>query len=188
MQKVTLISLAVLLLFSSPAVGVESLESVFSNENPYDEWPNVQAANVEKAIDFLMAPNPRARIMREKPYRKNVVESLVRNARRHDVPVLLLTTVAFRESSFDDQALGALGEFGLMQVMPRWRKVLGCDFSSAAGQIDCAARMISRYKETCKSWQGALTAYATGKGCTTGPLTTKKIQHRIRQWKRLEVL
>lgn len=188
MRTATIISVIVLLFFSAPAHGVESYESVFSHENPYDEWPIVQAQNLERAIDFLMEPNPRARIMRDKAYRKTVVASLVENSRRHDVPALLLATVAFRESSFDDQALGALGEFGIMQVMPRWRKVLGCDFTSAVGQISCAARMISNYKEKCESWQGALTMYATGKGCTTGPLTTKKIAHRIRQWKRLEVL
>jgi hypothetical protein len=70
--------------------------------------------------------------------------------------------------------------------MPRWRHVLGCDLDTISGQVDCSARMLAQYHRTCKSWPGALTLYATGKGCKTGPVTTRKIAGRIAQWQRLE--
>jgi soluble lytic murein transglycosylase-like protein len=159
--------------------------------DPIDEpeSPNAQAvADVDRAILHLMTLDPHARIVKDVAYRGEVAIALVGAGEAHGVPALLLTTLAFRESTFDHEAMGERGELGLTQIMPRWRNVLGCDLDTLGGQVDGAARMLASYHRTCKSWPGALTLYATGKGCKTGPVTTRKIEGRIAQWQRLEKL
>jgi hypothetical protein len=157
---------------------------------PVETAPEIAApvAQVEAAIRHLMTLDPHARVMTDAPYRADVAAALVGAGEAHGVPALLLTAVAFRESSFDHAATGARGELGLTQIMPRWRNVLGCDLTTIGGQVDCSARMLAQYHRTCKTWPGALTLYATGKGCATGPKTTSKIASRITLWQRLEAL
>lgn len=143
-------------------------------------------ARVEAAILRLMALDPYARIMTDATYRADVAATLVAAGTAHDVPPLLLTAIAFRESTFDHAAIGARGELGITQIMPRWERVLGCDLTTLGGQVDCSARMLAQHHRTCGSWPGALTLYATGKGCATGPTTTRKIASRITLWQRME--
>lgn len=143
---------------------------------------------VDRAILHLMELNPTARVVVDAEYRGSVVAAIVGAAYAHDVPALLLTTIAFRESTFDHAATGARGELGITQVMPRWEQVIGCDLSTLGGQVDCSARMLARFHRTCKGWPGALTLYATGKGCATGPFTTRRIASRITLWQALERL
>jgi hypothetical protein len=151
--------------------------------------PNAQAVEaVDRAILHLMTTDPCAKVVKDAAYRGEVAIALVGAGEAHGVPALLLTTLAFRESTFDHEAMGERGELGLTQIMPRWRNVLGCDLDTLGGQVDCAARMLASYHGACKSWPGALTLYATGKGCKTGPITTRKIAGRIAQWQRLEKL
>lgn len=145
-------------------------------------------AAVDRAIRHLMTLNPGHRVVVDAEYRASVVTALVGAGVAHDVPPLLLTTIAYRESTFDHAATGARGEIGMTQVMPRWERVLGCDLTTLGGQVDCSARMLAQYHRTCKTWPGALTLYATGSGCATGPVTTRKIASRITQWQLLEAL
>jgi hypothetical protein len=161
-------------------------------EEPVDAPPDTgitaEIAAVDAAILHLMDLNPAHRVVVDAEYRAAVVAALVGAGHAHDVPPLLLTTIAYRESTFDHAATGQRGELGITQIMPRWEHALGCDLSTIGGQVDCSARMLARFRATCGSWPGALTLYATGKGCATGPVTTRKIASRIAQWQALEAL
>jgi hypothetical protein len=173
--------IVVALLLAVRAVGADPVDA--------PKGPDPQAViGVDRAILHLMTPDPYARIVTDDAYRDEVEIALVVAGEARSVPPLLLTMLAFRESTFDSTAIGAAGELGLFQVMPRWRHVLGCDLDTVGGQADCTARMLASYYGTCKTWQGALTLYATGKGCATGPATTRRIASRIAQWKQLEAL
>lgn len=191
MLRIILLIISVLgLAYACPSKAAEPAETI----HPMDAEPgyvDAMAAElyaVDRAILHLMATNPTAEVVVDHEYRGSVVAAIVGAAYAHDVPALLLTTIAFRESTFDHRATGALGELGITQIMPRWERVIGCDLSTLGGQVDCSARMLARFHRTCKGWPGALTMYATGKGCVTGPVTTGRIARRIALWMDLERL
>lgn len=191
MSRIILLSIGILaLVYARPSQATEPVEYI----HPMDATPGYVDAMatelyaVDRAILHLMVPNPTAEVVIDHEYRASVVAAIVGAAYAHDVPALLLTTIAFRESTFDHRATGARGELGITQIMPRWERVIGCDLSTLGGQVDCSARMLARFHRTCKGWPGALTMYATGKGCVTGPITTRRIARRITLWVELERL
>jgi len=115
--------------------------------------------------------------------RKSMAADIVAAGVKHDVPILLITAIIYKESSFKTDAKGSLGEVGLMQVHGVARR--GCDTNSQYGQIDCGASWLAVGKAKCGTVRGAITAYATGR-CKPGSVRVVRIVNaRVRLWKKL---
>jgi hypothetical protein len=114
-------------------------------------------------------------------------KSIETSANVHRLPVALLLAVVYRESSFLSTARGeSRGEIGLTQV--HGVAARHCDLSTVPGQLDCGASWLRYCISTCGNIRRGLTAYATGKCRTTSTKVTKKIESRIRLWKRIETM
>ncbi len=92
----------------------------------------------------------------------------------YGIDAYLLAALAFRESSLDASAIGAQGEFSILQLHPRsrWGRAahLLCkgeaDFCERAAVLE-AARLLALGVKQCGSEGHALGFYRTGH-CTTG--------------------
>jgi len=162
------------------------LISVITNAaEPASQAQEVRA--VDFAIKYYMKATPGQPLMRNPVLRENLAQEITTAARTQEVviPVALLTTIVYDESTFDVTAKGKLGEIGLTQVHGEAAK--NCDLKDAKGQLDCGARWLALKFQECGTWKGALTAYASGKGCISKSDRTKTlVDYRLRQWAKLE--
>jgi hypothetical protein len=140
---------------------------------------------IDRAIVRLMRRAPGRKIMRDAAHRREMAELIAQAADAANVPRGLLTVIAYRESSFNMEAIGAIGEVGLVQV--HGIAARGCDLSTAFGQLSCGSAWLRRGFELCggESWDRALTAYATGKCKAPNDRTRWLVASRMRQWARI---
>jgi hypothetical protein len=99
-----------------------------------------------------------------KPEKRNQLANLfATEANRRAVPVAIVVSVSFRESSFIPSAIGyKADEVGLMQVHPGTAKLWNCkNMDTPKGQVVCGCKIIRGEWNTCGSLFCALSAYAS---------------------------
>jgi hypothetical protein len=142
---------------------------------------------VEKAIVHLCRDNASHPASRLPYWRRDLAEAISETAETHDIPPLLITAIAFRESSLRTQVIGERGERGLLQV--HGRAAMGCDLETAAGQLDCGASWLRHCVDICGSLDGGYSLYASGRTCTPDTRHLRSVvADRWRLWARLEKL
>lgn len=152
-------------------------------------WMTATPQEVDAAIQHILRKNPRHHLLNNPVIRATYAENIVTVSDVYGVPPLLTTEIIFHESSFDEKAIGARGELGLMQVAKANVGKYGCDMSSSGGQIACGAKMLRDAFDVCGSWYGALTRYATTKGLCASPEPTvqSKVNLRLRDWQKASI-
>ena len=84
----------------------------------------------------------------------------------YDVDPLLVAVCVSMESSWRVNAIGTIGEIGLMQIHPGNKKALkDIDMSTGDGQIQAGVRWLAECIDHCGDTRRGLNAYATG-SCT----------------------
>lgn len=152
-------------------------------------WMTATPQEVDAAIQHILRKNPRHHLLNNPDIRALYAENIVTVSDVYGVPPLLTTEIIFHESSFDEKAIGARGELGLMQVAKANVGKYGCEMSSSGGQIACGAKMLRDAFDVCGSWYGALTRYATTKGLCSSPEPTvqSKVNLRLRDWQKVSI-
>lgn len=141
--------------------------------------------DVDRGIRFVLASCPCWGLAANSVARREMAEKIAFAAERCNVPPLLLTVIAKRESSFDPEAVGSLGEIGILQVHGLAAK--DCDLSTVDGQLACGASWLRKSFDKCGTWDRAIAAYAAG--YCTAPKNSrlfKLVFSRFRQWQRAE--
>lgn len=141
-----------------------------------------KTAIVDRAI-LSLVDKYKAHPMNNPEKRLSMANDIVDAGEKYNVPVLLITTIIFKESSFKTAAKGRIGEIGLMQVHGVARR--GCTMAHQSGQIDCGARWLAKCYTLCKTPTGALTAYATGRCKATTKRVERVVRSRLRLWEKL---
>lgn len=179
--------------FGLMAVLLSSLiaQRAAGNERPVSSeavgaWTTATPEEVDTAIQIILAAEPGHHLMRSPADRLALAERIVEVSNQREVPPLLTTSIVFRESSFDEKAIGKRGEIGLMQVAKRNVRIYLCDMTSATGQIACGAGMLRQKYDVCGTWGGAMTSYGTTSGaCKTDDVQVQnKVKMRLRDWQR----
>ena len=99
---------------------------------------------------------------RDKAIRK-IVPVIVKHSVLKGLDPLLVATIISRESSFKQNAIGKMGEVGLMQVRSH-EPMKGHDMRTIDGQIGAGTTLLKFYMKKCDTAQEALNAYLSG-GC-----------------------
>ncbi|MCP4599013.1 MAG: lytic transglycosylase domain-containing protein [Proteobacteria bacterium] len=147
---------------------------------------NEDVIDVVESIDWLLKPAPKRQLARKPEKKRQLANDIISAAAEWDVPPLLLTVIAFCESSFRTHALGRLGEKGLTQVHGMASK--GCVLDNQRGQLSCGARWLARSKRICKDWKGAISAYACGSCNPSSERVKRIVKARISLWQQLQQL
>lgn len=101
--------------------------------------------------------------------------AILEAATAYRIDPYLLVAVALREGSFSPAARGGLGERSTYQMIPatarrvvRRLKEHRCSLDTIRGATWCVAAWLAHWRDICSgSMKGALTVYATGKGCSS---------------------
>lgn len=94
----------------------------------------------------------------------------------------LLVAISYREGSFGLKTDGKLGEESTFQMMPRTARIISkhdpeCSLEDVEGSAICAAAFLDLWSRPsrCGSIEGAISKYASGKGCRPPSLRVKWI-------------
>jgi hypothetical protein len=139
---------------------------------------------IDRAIAASVSEWPRHRMLRYPEERRHMAEMISDATIYTDVSPLLLVAMIKRESSFDENALGKLGERGLTQM--KGVAARGCDLTKPEGQLACSVRLLTQVHQRCGTWKGALTVYATRAGTCKSehPTVQTAVERRLRDWER----
>lgn len=132
---------------------------------PFPEHPRLSDAVQQRRESFEVFTSTDQNhhsIVSELPFGREIVAV----GERHEVDPLLIAAVVEAESSFDPQAVSAVGAVGLMQLMPDTALELGAsDFTNPSINLDAGTRYLRRLLE---QFDGnlalALAAYNAGPG------------------------
>ena len=92
-----------------------------------------------------------------------LVPEVIAATQEQQVNPAIVGAIISLESTWDPEAVGALGEVGLMQV----GRTAGVEIAPGVrGQLDAGLSVLRRAYETCGTVEGALSLYATGRNCT----------------------
>lgn len=109
---------------------------------------------------------------------------VVYESEKQDIDPMLSSVIISLESSWKPGSRGAIGEFGLMQVVPGGV----CDngkLDTPEGQIQAGTACLALSREICgDDLKRILTKYASGKCVSKSKKTQSKIRYRIRAYKR----
>lgn len=147
----------------------------------------LQIATVEQ-IDVAIAASvrewPRHRMLQHPEERRHMAEMISDATIYTDVSPLLLVAMIKRESSFDEKAVGKLGELGLTQM--KGVAARGCDLTTPEGQLACSVRLLTQVHQRCGTWKGALTVYATRAGTCSSehPTVLAAVNRRLLDWQK----
>jgi hypothetical protein len=147
---------------------------------------NAGERQVEEAILFIVTKGiPEHRIKpwkkhpltRDSKARAELVQAIVQAAHDHDIPEMLLVSIAFRENSFTP-GTGSIGEVSVFQIIPDNQRSIRkglfpwttyseprCDLSTVDGSAMCAAALLWIHRARCGDLPGAMMLYATGRTC-----------------------
>ena len=153
-------------------------------------WMTATPLEVEVAILHILTAEPAHHLRKDAGARMALSEEIVRICEEKEIPPLFALSIIFRESSFDEKAVGLRGEFGLMQVAKGNVKRLQCDMTTTEGQIDCGTRMLQEAYGVCHTWGGALTRYATTTGvCKHDNVQVQnKVKLRLKDWQKFSAV
>ena len=143
--------------------------------------------DVDRGIRYVLQASPCWGIAANAETRRDMAEMIAEASEAAQVPPLLLTVLAKRESSFSKDAIGSRGEVGILQV--HGLAARGCDLSTAEGQLACGAKWLRKAFDKCGTWERAITAYAAGyciapKGSKLATL----VLSRFKQWQRAQAI
>lgn len=144
---------------------------------------------VSQMVETLLDGTKR-RLATDEDKRREFASLVVAAADEYDTPEGLLTAMSYRESSFRPTAVGwKRGEVGLLQI--HGRALTTCphkdEIDEPANQLLCGSRWLKVAFDTCgETWEGALTAYASGKCKPPNVRTRRVVADRLALWKRLE--
>lgn len=152
-------------------------------------WLTATPSEIDAAIKHILKAEPAHHLSKDDDARLELATKLVQVAEAQGVPPMFALSIVFRESSFDEKAVGKLGELGLMQVAKFNVRNRGCDMSNAEGQMTCGTRMLKEAYDLCGTWGGALTRYATTSGSCKSDVhsVNTKVNLRLRDWQRLSI-
>jgi len=143
-----------------------------------EQGASSQASRVEAMIVTLVAHVPRHPLNRG-DWAAKMAREIVIAAVAHDIPVELVTAIAFRESSLRWDVKGPALEAGLMQVHPCTSRRFKCDMSTVAGQLDCGCKVLAWHHGRCGSdWEAALAAYGS-KRAQCNPKAGSKLRRMV---------
>jgi soluble lytic murein transglycosylase-like protein len=80
--------------------------------------------------------------------------------KNNNLPLGLLSRMAYQESRYNPNAKGASGEIGIMQIIPRFHP--GVDPTNPVASIEYVGRLMRQYYNKLGSWQAAIAAYNWG--------------------------
>lgn len=145
-------------------------------------------AEVSDVMFDLLRPAPRRRLYREDDTRYEFASDVVAAASKHNVPEFLLTVQIFEESSFRTTAVATdKPTVGLGQIHTDGVASRGCNLETRSGQLECSSRFLRLCFDKCKTWEGALIAYATPGYCSSSvDKVRKSARRRVRKWKKYE--
>lgn len=138
----------------------------------------IPKSETEIFIDAISKNSPRTKIRAQK-----ILPHIYELSEQYNEDPLLITIIAFRESSFKRKVIGSShGEIGIMQVHGKAAK--GCNLKTARGQIECGIKWVGKCREMC---DGTLLqtnqAYCTGR---CGPPYTDCARKRTAQYNRFK--
>lgn len=141
---------------------------------------------VDRGIRFVLRRSPCWGIAADSKARRDMAERIVKAAKLHQIPPLLLTVTVKRESSFQSDAIGVSnGEIGLVQV--HGLAASRCELETVDGQLECGARWLRKAHDKCGDWRGAVTAYMSGRcSARRGGRLHKAAQSRVDTWQAAE--
>ena len=127
------------------------------------------AGDVDRALKWWVRDAPR-NPLRVASYRLEVAEALVDQTTPRGIPVELAAAMVLRESSGAQDARGARGEIGLMQVHPGTAALFRCRLGTPDEQVECGCRVLAHHMDRCPTLRGALSAYGSrGSKCRPKP-------------------
>lgn len=143
-----------------------------------DTDPDVRAINAYVDYFHRLVRPSRARLA------KRLTWTIVRESRQRALDPLLVAVLVSLESGYRSDAKGARDERGLLQLMPAHCR--GCDLDTPVGQIRAGTDRLAAAFAECKTLSGALTHYACGRCKSNSVRTRKKIQWRVRYYKKMK--
>jgi hypothetical protein len=177
-----LITLALIVIFAVVPALIVLVATIAGAEPVELEQDDRAVVDVDRAIRFFLHESPCWGLAMDAAGRRAMAEQIAKAAADNDVPPLLVTLMAKRESSFDPSAIGfSRGEIGILQV--HGLAARGCELDTVEGQLACGARWMRRAFEVCGSWDRAIVAYASGR--CDAPKQSKLFKNsfsRFRQW------
>ncbi len=144
---------------------------------------------VSQMVERLLRGTSR-KLATDEERRREFAGLIVAAAEEYDTPPGLLTGMSFRESSFRSTAVGfKRGEVGLLQI--HGRALTSCPYKDEiddpANQLLCGSRWLRIGFDVCGgTWEGALTAYASGKCKPPNNRTRRVVADRLRLWEKLK--
>jgi hypothetical protein len=182
---------AICFMFASATIvslNVNATERLMSKDAK-GAWMTATSIEVDAAIQHILKAEPYHHLSKDPVARMELATKLVKVTEAQGVPPLFALSIIFRESDFDEKAVGALGELGLMQVAKFNVSRRDCDMGNAEGQMTCGTRMLREAYDLCGTWTGALTRYATKAGnCKSDdPSVQSKVKIRLRDWQHLSI-
>lgn len=147
------------------------------------ESPTV--ADIDKVIEMSLRGEYAAPASTDVGFRREIATALVNSSEKYNVPVLLLTAIAYRESRFRTKnQVGDGGlSLGMMQVgrQGRQRCSEACgSLQDAQEHTDCGACWLDQGRRWCGSLEGALSAYVCGKCKPIKPRAQWAVQNRLK--------
>lgn len=143
-----------------------------------------EIGRVSNVMNHYLKKAPRRTLAKDEEARWEFAHDIYHAALDAEIPHILWTYQVFKESSYRMTALGDVGEEGLTQV--HGRAAEDCDLQTRLGQLRCGANWMSKCFEKCGTWEGALTAYASGHCTTSNTDTQDAVLNRVSKWMELE--
>jgi hypothetical protein len=150
------------------AIALAIVAALLVSERVRCEEPRT-IAQVDAALSWWVRVAPR-HPLRVREYRAEVVHALLAGANRYALPVEVVVAMSMRESSGRQDARGAAGELGLLQVSPDTAVRFRCLLSTPTEQVDCGCRVLARHLTRCGTLRGALAAYGSRSGACSPPV------------------
>lgn len=136
-------------------------------------------------------PHWGTRAMTDADYRLKLARALRVAAERFQLPMLLLSTIAYRETVFRPLEVGDIGRsIGIMQVgiQGRYKCREHCkQIKTVDGGTMCGACWLDKGRQWCGSLRGGLMAYVSG-ACTAKSVAAQRTYNaRVLLWDQLEI-
>jgi hypothetical protein len=186
----------VVLLFGPDSSNASDLKSKVDLSIVEDRWERcedlyvlVDSTEIESSILWLVRREPDwLSVKADYAYLWQVVLALDEAGEAYDLPVLLMASMIYKESTYKDDGVGPAGELGLMQVgkmgRRKCRSVCG-SLSTPEEHILCGGCWLRAGIDWCGSLEGGLNAYAGGKCYPSGSRTQTAVRIRHKLWARL---
>lgn len=142
-------------------------------------------SRVKTAMSLFLSKAPGRKISKDKSVQEEISHAIVSASRDNGLPPLLLLSMATFESSLRLNALGKLGEVGILQV--HGKAANGCELKTYYGQATCGAKWLRICIDMCGNISNGIAMYGSGEcDIINGSSRESMVNRRIRRWKRYE--